>query len=93
MIRDLWTFQNGHCYMCAALFHRDRYVTKEHVVPRALGGTNDANILLACIPCNNTKADRPPTRRELAMLAAWLHNDRNAWYRLMMTLDPDIPPG
>lgn len=38
----------------------------DHLLPRALGGTNDfSNLVMSCKPCNTGKADRAPTEAEL----------------------------
>lgn len=51
--------QRGKCACCAsslgARFHRD------HIIPLALGGTNDhLNIQLLCAPCNRKKSAKHP---------------------------------
>lgn len=59
--------QGGVCYLC------DRKCvnpTEDHVVPKALGGKNKANRLLACAKCNNRKGARPPRPCELIYLWA-----------------------
>jgi 5-methylcytosine-specific restriction endonuclease McrA len=68
-IHELRPLQKGKCYLCGGPFGDDgRKPTLEHVVPRALGGRNHRNVLLACDPCNRIKADRAPTADELAYL-------------------------
>ncbi len=63
------------------LFKRDRYtcqycgaqpgpeeLTIDHVVPRSAGGRSTwENCVLACVPCNRRKADRPPERAGLRL--------------------------
>lgn len=66
--RLIWA-QHGRCYLCEGLFDERRLPTEDHVRPRARGGGNARNILMACPPCNQEKADRKPTARELAVLA------------------------
>ena len=45
------------CHYCGR-----KATTKDHIVPRALGGRNARwNLIDACFPCNNTKADTWPT--------------------------------
>lgn len=60
--------QDGCCYLCTGEFGPDRKPTIEHVRPRAHGVGSARNVLLACAPCNNRKADRMPTIQELAYL-------------------------
>lgn len=48
---------NGHCYYCGCRPNPDD-ITVDHAVPRSRGGKNrDDNLLPACDPCNNEKAD------------------------------------
>lgn len=66
--------QAGCCYLCLRLFGDDRLPTVDHVIPRSRGGMNSGNVLLACSPCNQQKADRMPTEAETsALLAINLH--------------------
>jgi 5-methylcytosine-specific restriction endonuclease McrA len=61
--------QAGACGLCGGRLERGRG-TLDHVVPRARGGGNIGNLLLAHGRCNHAKADRMPTQMELDMLAA-----------------------
>jgi len=46
---------------CAYCGKVTKKLTKDHVVPKAQGGTNGAsNIVMACEPCNQAKANRTP---------------------------------
>lgn len=62
--------QDGLCYLCGKPFTVNRAPTQDHVHPRARGGRNQHNILLACYPCNNGKGDRLPYPCELIFLRA-----------------------
>jgi 5-methylcytosine-specific restriction endonuclease McrA len=66
----LMRLQGRRCYLCDGRFTATARATQDHVVPRARGGKNARNILLAHQPCNNAKGDREPTWRELAYLRA-----------------------
>lgn len=58
--RILINRDGGHCYYCRARLTVDSS-TLDHVVPRALGGSNSLhNLRLACPTCNARKADKPP---------------------------------
>jgi 5-methylcytosine-specific restriction endonuclease McrA len=48
----------------------DDWATLDHVIPRALGGADGGNILLACSKCNNRKGSRAPAPCEMIYLAA-----------------------
>lgn len=67
----------------ASLFKRDRYtcmycgrnfthnlLTRDHVNPKAKGGTDMwTNVVAACKRCNNHKADRTPEQAGMPLLA------------------------
>jgi 5-methylcytosine-specific restriction endonuclease McrA len=72
----LYAAQCGNCGLCGEPLFDPCAGTIDHVMPRALGGRNAGNLLLAHQLCNSVKADRPPTRGEMATLAAV--NDRIA---------------
>ncbi len=59
--------QGGRCYLCGKPMEKP---TREHVMPRALGGRNAKNVLGAHSLCNRIKADRYPKPCELLFLAA-----------------------
>jgi len=65
----LFRAQGGKCGLCGGEIFSPRDGTLDHVIPRALGGRNLNNLLLAHERCNNIKADRPPTHIELQTLA------------------------
>jgi HNH endonuclease len=67
-----WLEDDGlKCVYCEAvegIYHVD------HVVPRALGGSDETdNKVIACAWCNLTKSAHPP--------AVWLRSERLAWRR------------
>lgn len=64
----LFRAQQGLCGLCGYRIDL-REGTIDHVVPRALGGRNVGNVLLAHLVCNNQKAARLPTFEELRTLA------------------------
>ena len=48
------------CAYCGKQMTR-RGATLDHVVPRCMGGTHDLqNLKLACVDCNQRKADKSP---------------------------------
>jgi hypothetical protein len=65
---SLFVAQGGLCSICGAGIGSPFLGTIEHVTPRALGGGNVGNRLLAHETCNNRKGCSPPTVRELALL-------------------------
>lgn len=61
--------QGTLCGICCREFDEYSALTLDHVTPRALGGKNSRNLMLAHMSCNSAKGDRPPTREELVRLA------------------------
>lgn len=73
--------RDGHaCQYCGKRFGGTRGLTLDHVIPRAQGGTNTwENIVAACVPCNARKADRTPKEARMKLLKepirpTWLPN-------------------
>ncbi len=55
----------GRCFYCARQIRAGEY-TMDHLFPLSRGGSSKRrNMVLACAPCNNLKADRMPTRQEV----------------------------
>lgn len=61
--RTLHKRQNRRCFLCG--FKMQRGLTREHVWPKALGGRDAGNVLLAHPQCNFDKGDRAPYPCEL----------------------------
>jgi hypothetical protein len=54
-VRALWRGQP--CHYCD-----EPAASWDHIIPRALGGSNDpSNLVPACLPCNQDKSDGLPT--------------------------------
>lgn len=60
-----WALQHGKCYLCGKGFVEEDWATVDHVFPRSLGGADEENRLLACMSCNQGKADTLPTPCEV----------------------------
>ncbi|MDH6432613.1 5-methylcytosine-specific restriction endonuclease McrA [Streptomyces sp. SAI-144] len=59
-----------HCFYCRTPFETLRDATTDHYIPRSLWPCNlPANLVLACQPCNVTKADLLPWPIARALLA------------------------
>jgi hypothetical protein len=59
-IDDLFKRQRGCCASCRGKF-KNGFFHRDHIMPLALGGTNDIlNIQLLCAPCNLKKNARDP---------------------------------
>lgn len=58
------------CAYCGGLFGVCS-LTREHIVPRSLGGVDDwLNVVSACKSCNGRKADRTPEQALMPLLFA-----------------------
>ncbi len=72
-IQDLLTRQNGKCLLCHGTLRKSgksKYHL-DHVIPLALGGSNDSgNLQLLCPPCNLKKNARHPDEvaKEMGLL-------------------------
>jgi hypothetical protein len=69
-------FRN-RCHYCNQDFWID-FITRDHVVPRYLGGVNARwNIVPACVPCNTAKdSSRPTCECEFCVRSVARHGDR-----------------
>lgn len=57
--REVFDRCAGRCHYCHATLTLDGKWHVEHMLPKALGGTDDAcNLVAACVPCNLAKSDR-----------------------------------
>lgn len=57
--RDIFAKCCGACHYCATPLILDGAWHIEHMMPRALGGTDDPlNLVASCVPCNLAKRDR-----------------------------------
>ncbi len=65
----LFRMQGGKCYICREDFGKRAY-NFDHVVPRASGGKDAMNRLLAHNTCNSKKDSRDPTQDERDYLFA-----------------------
>jgi 5-methylcytosine-specific restriction endonuclease McrA len=46
-------------------------LTLDHILPRSRGGDNSpVNVVTACVPCNNRKADRTPAEARMPLLTS-----------------------
>lgn len=73
--------RDGHtCRYCGASAPEVK-LTVDHVVPEALGGTNEAsNLVTACDPCNGGKSATPPDAAHVAQVA----DDARRWADAML---------
>ncbi len=61
LIRD-----NHSCQYCGRRSHQ---LTIDHVIPKQFGGRDTwENLVIACLPCNNRKANRTPEQAEMRLL-------------------------
>lgn len=66
--RNVWLRDEGRCQYCGHSVPSDAF-TYDHVVPRSRGGaTSWENIVVACLPCNQYKADLTPERAGMRLV-------------------------
>lgn len=66
-----WAKANGVCYYCNVAVTRETG-TVDHVMPKSAGGKRKpSNLVIACVPCNDRKANKSATK--------WVEN--SAWLR------------
>lgn len=63
-LAELWHMHGGRCKYCGRTTDMDstgpNRATRDHVLPRAKGGKQSGNLVLACAGCNEAKADSVP---------------------------------
>jgi 5-methylcytosine-specific restriction endonuclease McrA len=65
---NVYARDRGRCQYCARKVTRSE-ATYDHVVPRKLGGhTGWANIVIACVGCNQKKGGRTPEQAKMALV-------------------------
>lgn len=53
---DIWDRSKGVCFYCGVRLHPIKTFEVDHVLPKALGGTNErSNLVASCIACNRHK--------------------------------------
>lgn len=79
--RELWKAQDGRCFYCDVEMlteiivgmnkqaRKPKLVTRDHFVPRLLGGTLAGNVVLACVACNSRAAHALPSVDEVERFA------------------------
>lgn len=56
--REIFERGNGRCHYCSTPLTLEGKWHVEHMLPQALGGSNEAwNLVAACVPCNLAKGD------------------------------------
>lgn len=56
-------------YSCQYCGHRAHHLTIDHVIPKNFGGNNSwENLVVACLPCNNKKANRTPEQAGMKLI-------------------------
>lgn len=57
----VWQRDKWRCRYCGEKLLRKAEATVDHVIPRSRGGSNKmSNLVTACVPCNQGKADKLP---------------------------------
>lgn len=57
----VWKRDKWRCRYCGENLLGTGQATVDHVIPKSKGGSNRmANLVTACVPCNQAKADKLP---------------------------------
>ena len=63
--KNLLVRDNQRCQYCG---RKNPPLTVDHVVPRQFGGKDSwENLVIACLPCNNKKANRTPEQADMSL--------------------------
>lgn len=66
--RNIATRDESKCQFCEQTLTTEQY-TFDHVVPRSKGGLSSwTNLVLACLKCNTSKADRTPAQARMKLI-------------------------
>lgn len=108
--KEVWDKTNGHCWYCGIqLIIRDehdpdsrllsrQWFALDHVMPRTLGGSNDAsNLVPVCLICNSTKNNKnlEQYRLYIAMREAgmpYFTQEQIAWLELQGFKVKEVEP-
>lgn len=64
---NVWLRDKGRCQYCNMRMSLDEF-TYDHIIPFARGGrTKWKNIVVSCVPCNHTKANRTPVEAKMRL--------------------------
>jgi 5-methylcytosine-specific restriction endonuclease McrA len=67
--REMFRRDSHLCMYCGNSFP-DHHLTRDHVLPLSLGGTDSwQNVVTACKPCNNAKSARTPEMAQMYLVA------------------------
>lgn len=96
--REYLLYRNNHsCAYCASL-SGDNILNKEHIIPKALGGTNRiSNLTIACRTCNEQKANYTQKHGSICAPKRRTRLIRNAlflWKKFQLAIVPhlEMPP-
>jgi 5-methylcytosine-specific restriction endonuclease McrA len=79
--RNMYARDEGRCQYCARQVPR-HLTTWDHVIPRSRGGkTTWTNIVVACLKCNQRKANRTPDEAKMPLRRQPIRpaHDPNRW--------------
>jgi 5-methylcytosine-specific restriction endonuclease McrA len=68
---------DGRCHYCSTVLTLDGKWHVEHMMPRALNGSDEiGNLVAACVTCNLAKRDRTALEFVASLIATRRTNDR-----------------
>lgn len=78
---EMLSFFNNSCVCCGYKFEDGNHPTKDHVIPRSHGGTDDiSNLQPLCRQCNSSKRNRHSTDYRLLYLDTIPDNLKKLWF-------------
>ena len=89
---NVYLRDGGQCQYCGEAVPK-RSATYDHVVPRSHGGPTDwENIVLACLPCNQTKANRTPEQAGMLLARPPIRPRSLPATSAVLGYERDMPP-
>lgn len=81
--RTLFKRDLNMCAYCGKRFLGTNSLSRDHIVPKSKGGTNNwMNVVTACMDCNSRKGDK--TLQECRMELLYLPYEPNHWEHLIL---------
>ena len=88
---NIYTRDEGRCQYCYAHVPLEE-TTYDHVLPRSRGGKTEwENVVIACVPCNQAKANRTPGEAKMPLARRPIRPKRLPDIRIRLTWKQGMP--